>query len=530
MKNKYHMPLNFIERKNSKISLLCSIAALIFLFLTFYLIDYNLIRKPAILAQKQAEAEKKEEEKYMNTTFVSEASVIAVGDNLYHGTLLDSGKQDTGAWNYDHIYQHVLPEIQAADIALIDQETVLTTDHTAVSSYPSFATPTEVGDAIIKAGFNVIESASNHIDDYGYVYMEETLNFWKTNYPEALILGVHETEEDADAVKTKTVNDITFAFLDYTYGTNGAGAGEGKEFMIDVFDKDRVTKMVKKAKECSDVVIFVAHWGNEDQQMPSEYEKEWATFLMQQGVDVVIGGHPHVIQPYGTLSDEQGNSMLIYYSLGNFVSTQQEMPELLEGMASFKVRKTTFRGETTIEILEPELKPMVMHYNDSTGEYGPYMMEDYTEELASQHSIRELIGDKFTLENLKALFSEVLSVNVMPSDKTYLLNVSYEWDGSMIDKTSKNQVDDVDSITLDQYLSKLGVVSVLNGGSGTTTATTGAADTASSSGSNDSYNDSNGSYSSYDSYYNDSYSGYSSYNSYNTYSYDSYGYSYGDSY
>ena len=264
--------------------------------------------------------------------------------------------------------------------------------------------------------------------------------------------------------------------------------------------------------------------------MPTEYEKEWATFLMQQGVDVVIGGHPHVIQPYGTLSDEQGNSMLIYYSLGNFVSTQQEMPELLEGMASFKVRKTTFRGETAIEILEPELKPMVMHYNDSTGEYGPYMMEDYTEELASQHSIRELIGDKFTLENLKALFSEVLSVNVMPSDKTYLLNVSYEWDGSMIDKTSKNQVDDVDSITLDQYLSKLGVVSVLNGGSGTTTATTGAADTASSSGSNDSYNDSNGSYSSYDSYYNDSYSGYSSYNSYNTYSYDSYGYSYGDSY
>ena len=84
---------------------------------------------------------------------------------------------------------------------MIDQETVFTTDHSAVSSYPSFATPTEVGDALIKAGFDVIESATNHIDDYGPDYIEQTLDFWKTNYPEVPVLGIHSSQEDADTVK-----------------------------------------------------------------------------------------------------------------------------------------------------------------------------------------------------------------------------------------------------------------------------------------------------------------------------------------
>ena len=100
---------------------------------------------------------------------------------------------------------------------MVDQETVFTTEHDAVSSYPSFATPTEVGDALIKAGFDVIESATNHIDDYGSDFMEETFNFWSTNYPDIPVLGIHPTEEDANNVKTLEVNGIKISFLDYTY-------------------------------------------------------------------------------------------------------------------------------------------------------------------------------------------------------------------------------------------------------------------------------------------------------------------------
>lgn len=243
-------------------------------------------------------------------------------------------------------------------------------------------------------------------------------------------------------VKVKEVNGIKIAFLDYTYGTNNSGAGEGKDYMIDIFDKDKITTMIQKAKEVSDCIIFVAHWGTEDDSMPNEYEKQWATFLMEQGVDVIIGGHPHVLQPYGRLSDDQGNSTFIFYSLGNFVSTQQELPELLEGMASFTIQKTTLNGQSTIEILSPEVKPMVMHYNHDTGDYGPYMLDDYTEDLASQHSVRNLIGDEFTLANLKAKFQEIMSMNVTPSTNTNLLNVKFDWEGNMIDKTTGETVED----------------------------------------------------------------------------------------
>lgn len=455
MKRNKNLPLNYKEQVHSRISLVSSIAVLAVLFLLFYQLDYRMIRKPAEDARKQAEIEKQKAEEAANTPQISTARVIAVGDNLYHTSLLESGQYDTGEWNYDHIYEHVLDEIQAADLAFIDQETVLTSDHNAISSYPSFATPTEVGDAIIKAGFDVIESATNHIDDYGYDYMAQTFEFWRTRYPDIPVLGIHETQEDADTIKVKEVNGISIAMLDYTYGTNNSGAGEGKEYMISIFDKEKVASDIQKAKAVSDCIIFVAHWGKEDESMPTEYEKEWAAFLLEQGVDVVIGGHPHVLQPYGRMYDDSGNEMVIFYSLGNFVSTQQQLSELLGGMADFTIQKTTLNGESSIQILSPEVKPLVMHYNHNTGDYGPYMLEDYTEELASQHSVRELIGDEFTLKNLKSKYNEIMSMNVEPSTKTTFLNVEIDPYGNMTDKTTGNYVEDYDSISASQYYEEL---------------------------------------------------------------------------
>lgn len=452
---KNNIPLNYKEKNNSKISFICSIVTLVILVFIFHQLDYILIQKPKKEAVEAAALAKKKAEEEANTPVISTASVIAVGDNLYHTKLYESGQYESGIWNYDHIYANVLDEVQAADIAIIDQETVLTSDHNAVSSYPSFATPTEVGDAVVKAGFDVIESATNHVDDYGYDYMAQTFEFWKTKYPDILVLGIHETQEDANTIKTKEVNGIKIAFLNYTYGTNNSGAGEGNEFMIDIFDKDKIASDIQKAKEVSDCIVFIAQWGTEDETMPNEYEKQWAAFLLQQGVDVVIGGHPHVLQPYGRLSDDQGNSMLIFYSLGNFVSTQQELPELLGGMAKFTIQKTVLKGETTVDILTPEVKPLVMHYNHDTGDYGPYMLEDYTEELASQHSVRNLIGDEFTLENLKQKYKEIMSMNVTPSTNTNLLNVKFDWYGNMIDKTTGNVVEDTESIHSWEYYEQL---------------------------------------------------------------------------
>ncbi|MDO4308038.1 MAG: CapA family protein, partial [Eubacteriales bacterium] len=455
MKKNHNTPLNFKEKNNSRLSFIGSCIALIILLFLFNQMDYNMIRKPAIEAAKAAEAAKQKAEEEAKTPAVSTASVIAVGDNLYHGSLIESGQYESGIWNYDHLYANVLDEIQAADVAMIDQETILTTSHDSVSGYPSFATPTEVADAIVKAGFNVVESATNHVDDYGYDNILQTLNFWKTNYPDIPILGIHESQEDADSVKTLEVNGITIAFLDYTYGTNNSGAGEGREYMIDIFNTAKVSAAIQKAKEISDCIVFVAHWGKEDETMPTEYEKQWANFLMQQGVDVVIGGHPHVLQPYGRMSDDQGNEMVIFYSLGNFVSGQQELNELLGGMAQFTIEKTVLNGNTSVRILTPSVKPLVMHYNRGAGEYGVYMLENYTEDLASQHSVKELIGEEFTLANLKTQFDIIMKMNVTPSTNTSLLDVTYDYDGNMID-TNGNVVEDTWSISSYQYYEGLG--------------------------------------------------------------------------
>ena len=456
MKKNDNIPLNFKEKVNSRISLIASVAVLAVLFLFFHQLDYNLVRKPAIEAAKQEELEKQKAEEAANAPVVTTASVIAVGDNLYHTSLLQSGQYESGIWNYDHIYTHVLDEIQEADIAMVDQETVLTTDHDSISSYPSFATPTEVGDSLVTAGFDVIECATNHIDDYGYDFMAQTLNFWKTNHPDITTIGLHETQADADSVKVLEVNDIKIAFLDYTYGTNNSGAGEGREYMIDIFEKNKVATAIQKAKQVSDCIVFVAHWGTEDEPMPSEYEKQWATFLMQQGVDVVIGGHHHVLQPYGRMGDDQGHNMVIFYSLGNFVSAQQQLPELLGGMGCFTIEKTVLDGETTVRIMDPEVKPLVMHYDTENNEYGVYMLEDYTNELAAKHSVRNYIGDIFTVENLQRKFDEIMSMKVTPSTNTYMLQVTFDWDGSMTDPDG-NYVEDVDSITELQYYGELGI-------------------------------------------------------------------------
>ena len=180
---KNNMPLNLRERINSRISLLCSVIVLVLLVLVMHQMDYTLIRKPQKEAAEAATLKEQQDKIKAETPVISTASVIAVGDNLYHSKLYESGENDSGIWNYAHIYTHVLDQIQAADVAMIDQETVFAPSHAAVSTYPSFATPQEVGDAIIKAVFYVVESATNHADDYGYDYLKSTLDFWSTNYP-----------------------------------------------------------------------------------------------------------------------------------------------------------------------------------------------------------------------------------------------------------------------------------------------------------------------------------------------------------
>ena len=224
--------------------------------------------------------------------------------------------------------------------------------------------------------------------------------------------------------------------------------------MIDTFNTADVAAAIKQAKASADCVIFSANWGKTEEPMPTEYEKEWANFLMEQGVDVVIGTNPNVLQPYGYLTDDSGHNMLIYYSLGNFVTGQETLKQLLGGMAAFTIQKTVDGDQTSIQIQDATLTPLVMHYSYDTLEYAPYKLDDYTDALASAHSVRQSIGDEFSLENLQTKYDEIMSMNVTPSTKTDLLDVTFDSDGNMLDSNG-NYVEDNDSITSSWYYQTL---------------------------------------------------------------------------
>ena len=477
MKKRDNLPLNYKERLNSRTSFLVSIAVLVVLCLVFNQMDYTMIRQPAAQAKKAADLQKqKEEEAAATTQEVTTATVLAVGDNLVQPSLLASGQSETGAWNYDSVYANLKSDIQAADIAMVNQETPFTTDHSAVSGTAPYATPTEVGDALVNAGFNVVTSATALIDDNGSSMINETLNYWETSHPDVTLVGIHKSQTSTNTAKIVEINGIKIAFLDYTfpaYGsqsgisdnsadTTGSSASSGstatssssKGSMIDTFNTADVAAAIKQAKSSADCVIFSANWGKTEEPMPTEYEKEWANFLMEQGVDVVIGTNPNVLQPYGYLTDDSGHNMLIYYSLGNFVTGQETLKQLLGGMAAFTIQKTVEGDQTSIQIQDATLTPLVMHYSYDTLEYAPYKLDDYTDALAAAHSVRQSIGDEFSLENLQTKYDEIMSMNVTPSTKTDLLDVTFDSDGNMLDSNG-NYVEDNDSITSSWYYQTL---------------------------------------------------------------------------
>lgn len=404
---KNNIPLNFTEKNKSRISLICSIVVLV--VLCFALHQLNKVFVPADSGKNKSE----------NTTpaptqepaQISTANIVAVGDNRFSSTLISSGGSDSGTYNFDQVYSEIKNQVTAADMAMVNQETVLTADSDNFSGEDTFASPTAVGDALVNTGFDAIASASNHTDDFGSEMIKETLDYWKTSHPDTTILGIHETQEDADTLKVVDINGIKVALLDYTDSSYTQTLGDDSAYMVDKLDQTKVAADIAKAKENSDCIVVYANWGNEEDAQPSQTQKDWAQFLLQQGVKVTIGVNPRFVQPMETLTDASGNEMLVYYSLGNFVSTQSEVPRLLEGMASFTIEKTVTGSETTVKVTNQSLLPMVMHYNHDENVYNVYMLSDYTDTLAESHSIHDYTEDEFTVSSLKTLFKEQTGID-----------------------------------------------------------------------------------------------------------------------
>lgn len=320
------------------------------------------------------------------TNAVSSVSLVAVGDNLIHNTLISAGEQEDGSLDYSSFYENIKNDISSADIAVINQETILGGSEFEYTGYPVFNSPWEIGTAAIDAGFDIFTCATNHSLDKGYAGIEQECAFFD-QHPEVVHVGTNDSEEDYNSIIYYEKNSIRFAILNYTYGTNGIPIPESSPWCVNMMDKEKITADVNAAKQNADVIIVFPHWGTENSTSLSDYQRKYVQLFSDLGVDIVIGTHPHVLQPVEWVENETtGKKMLVYYSLGNFISHQTSLNQLCGGMAEIKIEKKN--GE--ISITSAKLVPVVCWYKSSGDKYefSVYKLSDYTDSIADSHAQR----------------------------------------------------------------------------------------------------------------------------------------------
>lgn len=312
-----------------------------------------------------------------------EISLIAVGDMLLHGGIHNSALQADGSYDYTHVFEHTKAKIEAADIAVANQEVILGGVELQVSSYPNFNSPQDFGTALVDAGFDVVLHASNHTMDKDSIAIENTINFWKNTYPDITYLGINESVEDQNTVRIVEKDGIKIAMLNYTYGLNGIPLPTGKEYIVNLLDEEQIAKDMAQARELADFIIVYPHWGTEYNLGITDSQKDWAQFFADNGADLIIGTHPHVVEPVEWITAADGSETLVYYSLGNFISIQYYNYSMLGGMAEVTICK----DENGTYISDYDMDFLVTHYTAGRTEMTTYMLEDYTDELAARHAI-----------------------------------------------------------------------------------------------------------------------------------------------
>lgn len=367
--------------------------------------SFGLPGEPAEKEESQEPGEKEETEEPMEYGEPEEYDIIlmALGDNLLHEGIVNTGRREDGSYDYSFLFEGVADFLALADIKAINQETIFGGNDLGFPGYPRFNSPTQVGDAIAGAGFNVVLHATNHAADQGIEGIYHCADYWE-EHPEVLMAGIcGETERER--IQFLEIKGITFAILNYTYGPNmGTLSSElmGHLNMLCDYDENtgaidftalnpQVTADIKEAERLADIVVVFPHWGTEYSTEPSAYQRLFAEEMTQAGADLIVGTHPHVPQPIEWVVSENGNKALCYFSLGNYASLQMNPQCMLEGMAwvTFHVDGdgVTFSEEKS------GVLPLVCHYKRGSMHLERiYLLEEYTEELAYRHGIQDYEG------------------------------------------------------------------------------------------------------------------------------------------
>ena len=367
------------------------------IFLFVVLVPLNFINKDKQILNIETDNEVKEESFKENNY---EISLVMVGDALIHDDIyLDAKEGDT--YNFSKMLAQVKPIVRNYDLAYYNQETILGGEELGLSSYPAFNSPYEVGDAFLEAGFSLVSLATNHTLDRGEKAVINSRNYWNSKTANSndsiLAVGSYVSDEERNQVQIRSINNITYTMLNYTYGTNGIKVPVGKEYLVNVWPvtgnnpatdisyqnyKETVRKDIEAVRDKVDLLMVAMHWGIEYQTTPNSYQKDMASFLANLGVDIIIGTHPHVIQPIEWIDDT-----LVIYSLGNFISAHEvvNIDNRVGLMSSVTITKTIEEDNTTITLDNLSNELLYTYY---TGDYKSFKVipfSNLTEEYLSNY-------------------------------------------------------------------------------------------------------------------------------------------------
>lgn len=358
--------------------------------------------------QVQADTEVVTEEVFKPTS----AKLVAVGDNLMHRSCTLSAKNADGTYDFTKHFANMADIFKAADLAVISQDTVLGGIELGATSTETgiFNTAVELADGMADAGINVVLAANNHIMDEGSAGLNTMMSYFSTKYPNITLLGVNNSREAKDEPIYVETNNIKIAMINYSYGSNQTADLDASPYLLNQYDEDWLSDILKQAREEADFIIAFPFWGEQNSMDYTQEQERQAQFLADNGVDLIIGSYPHVVEPVKWITAENGDRTLVYYSLGNFQSIQNTVENMLGGQANVTISKE----EDGTHISDYSLDFVVTHYEQKeSSEYydivTTYPLADYTSDLAARHGMSVSGNEEFNLASLQGLSSQILS-------------------------------------------------------------------------------------------------------------------------
>lgn len=396
-----------MKKKKNHLLIISLVLVLLLLssFLLFIIVNDKMFKdneKNVTLIEGESEEEEKTELVKEDPIERYSLSLIMGGDSLIHSAVYADAKVGN-KYDFTGMLEYIKPIVSNYDLAYYNQETILGGTEIGLSHYPRFNSPYEVGDAFIDAGFNIVSLANNHTLDRGSTAIVNSRKYW--NSKDVMVNGSATSEEERNNIDFRERNGITYAMLSYTTTTNGLNRKE--DYYVNVYDKDVVKKDVESIRDKVDFLMVAMHWGNEYNTGVASSQKEIAKYLASLDVDLVIGAHPHVIEPAEYIDDT-----FVIYSLGNIISAQKTEEQLSGLLMSVNVNKVvdTNTGITTVSVDNPTAQ-FIYTYSKRTSSGGRYDFKLYpysmlNEKLFSNYKgMYEKLSKRITSldENIKVI-------------------------------------------------------------------------------------------------------------------------------